>query len=86
VHLGINPQGALPAPVPNLNVVIEEYLNSAVVDWFRYSAQTYVLWTNVDLVELCEGIKSQLDQPGIYILTAEFTHGGCNGWMPVQFW
>jgi hypothetical protein len=86
VHLGINPQGVLAVPVPNINATIEEYLNNVVLDWFRYSSQTYVLWTNLDLLEINEGIKSQLGVQGVYLLTVEFSHGGCQGWMPAQFW
>jgi len=84
VHVGVNPRDTL----VGWNQVIENYLNNIAGDWYRYAAQNYVVWTDVDLGILSKGITGQPGLGSLYVLATEFTIGpaGCNGMMPKQFW
>jgi hypothetical protein len=92
VHLGINPVGAIAGQPnaqwpPNLNAVLENYLNAAAGwDWFRYGAQNYVLWTDANLNDLARGIAALPGFQIVYVLVTEFTLSQCSGWEPQPFW
>jgi hypothetical protein len=86
VDLGINPLGSRSDLAPRVNETIEAYLTARQFDWYRYSAQGYIAWTNDDLAELSRSIANLPGIQGIYVLAVEFTKPECNGMMPPKFW
>jgi hypothetical protein len=93
VHLGINPIGGAasnPGVVgwpQNYVLILENFLNSNVNgDWFRYAAQNYILWTDLDLNQLAAAIAAQPGFHVVYVFLSEFTSAQFGGWMPKLFW
>ncbi len=83
VHLGLNPRTLLPRDTHNK---IENYLNAVAIDWYRYAAQNYVLWTNKDLASLTRELTQLPDLQNFYFLATEFSRPQANGMMPQVFW
>jgi hypothetical protein len=91
VHLGINPRGAMPTlglrPL-NWNKTLEALIVQHG-DWYRYSSQNYVLFTESNLAQLAGQIRALPGFQAAYVLLAElpgFDPERCNGWMDPKFW
>lgn len=91
VHLGVNPVGAVAARAgtgwpPGFNLALQAYLTQLGCDWYRYAAQNYVIWTDLNLDEVAQGIAALPGFQFVYVLLTEFTPAQCSGWMPQPFW
>lgn len=82
VHVGYNPRAILPIGV---QPAIEECFGRNSSDWFRYSAQNYLLWSNVSCKEIVDSIINIPGLVGLYVFACDVTPQSY-GYMPKEFW
>lgn len=63
---------------------VEEQLNLAV-DWYRYTGNTYVVYTTSDIEKWMGRLQPLVESDG-RLLIFEVNVRRRNGWMPKDFW
>jgi hypothetical protein len=84
-HIGLKPPPGTIFLV-GIQKSLEAYLTSLNGDWFRYAAQNYVVWTNLDASELAQGIRGTNGLENLAMLITPFSPERANGFMPQEFW
>jgi hypothetical protein len=63
---------------------VEERMNLSL-DWFRYNATDWVVYSRHDAKSLCARLKSLVEPDG-RLFICELNIGNYNGWMSAAFW
>lgn len=78
LHIHIAPKSGVSAEK------VEEQLNLAV-DWYRYTGNSYVVYTTSNVEKWMGRLKPLVDSGG-RLLIFEINVNRRNGWMPQDFW
>jgi hypothetical protein len=79
-HIGFT----LPAGVdPN---AIQEAIDDKVIDWLRYSANCYIVWSAVDAATLAGTILSVSGMSKTHFLVMRIDMSDGFGWLPAWIW
>lgn len=84
-HIGIKPE-VFPWSVNQIQKNLDAYLTSLNGDWIRYASQNYVVWTNLEALELANGIRAAQGLQTLVMLITPFHPDWANGYMPPEFW
>ena len=84
-HMGIKPE-SFPWSLNETQKNLDAYLTSLNGDWIRYAPQNYVVWTNLEPLELANGIRAAQGLRNLVMLITPFQADWANGYMPPEFW
>lgn len=55
-------------------------------DWFRYSAMTYMVWSNLNSMQVSEVFRLAFPDPRDSVMVTRVVDGDYWGWAPPETW